>query len=731
MYDRAPRSFPLTVGCTSPHLGPGCYDLPSQNRQIRGERRGRWKTSLPSLRPRRGYAPFLSLASRGLEVISQNDEDDLPGPGSYEINRIQKNIKGGKSPQNKEKRFKVIINDTPGPGTYCQPPSLSPEDSKTKRPLKMPSARYPTILYYVLWLEEWVVKELIILCLFLQKIAGCIKYFRKSEAPSIPSQGQAFGYEEAEDGTLIKFSQPVRDSSLGPAYYQTVYNEAYPTLKYKGVHFGNLTEKRLEFKPQEGPGPAHYDIIPESAVHCENVNIKKEDKKKCVLYIPRYHEEIVLQEEKKEWYQAAVRLDFELACYKKPPPQEAGKKPEQNRQPPPCEPLIPSEYQDLVEVFSEKEYDTLPPHRLNDSTIELLPGAKLPRPKMYAMTPLEMEELQQYVNNNLARGFIEWAKSQMGALVLFKEKKDGSLHLCVDYKGLNAGIPGPGKYNIKSEFGKAGGIMKSEAQHVPFLSLSERFAPVKSYTPAPGTYDETRSALECLRRPCRSKSIPFGHTSVRFTEDTRLQTSPGPAFYNICNYRIATPNFKNVLTETKKKGAFGSTVPRLLYLVKREAFATPGPADYQAVPPPGSYEVHKSFEKSQGKSEYMPPRTAVARRRHAAFLSGTFRENALKTEDDIPGPGTYSPTVDQPGAKLYSGMKVWDSQEPRFKDSKDSNPGPASYELSPLLRDTVLKRTYNVTLNNPVMIRVRSSIFKPARGREDLFCTSDQQNSKK
>lgn len=39
-------------------------------------------------------------------------------------------------------------------------------------------------------------------------------------------------------------------------------NEAYPTLKYKGVHFGNLTEKRLEFKPQEGPGPAHYDIIP-------------------------------------------------------------------------------------------------------------------------------------------------------------------------------------------------------------------------------------------------------------------------------------------------------------------------------------------------------------------------------------------------------------------------------------------------------------------------------------
>lgn len=36
----------------------------------------------------------------------------------------------------------------------------------------------------------------------------------------------------------------------------------YPTMKYKGVQFGNLTEKRPEFKPREGPGPADYDVIP-------------------------------------------------------------------------------------------------------------------------------------------------------------------------------------------------------------------------------------------------------------------------------------------------------------------------------------------------------------------------------------------------------------------------------------------------------------------------------------
>ncbi|KAM3845098.1 vomeronasal type-2 receptor 26-like [Vipera latastei] len=48
-----------------------------------------------------------------------------------------------------------------------------------------------------------------------------------------------------------------------------------------------------------------------------------------------------------------------------------------------------------------------------------------------------MEELQQYVNKSLAKGFIEQAKSQVGTPVFFKEKKNGSLRLCIDYKGLN------------------------------------------------------------------------------------------------------------------------------------------------------------------------------------------------------------------------------------------------------------------------------------------------------
>lgn len=41
------------------------------------------------------------------------------------------------------------------------------------------------------------------------------------------------------------------------------------------------------------------------------------------------------------------------------------------------------------------------------------------------------------MDKNLARGFIQPAKSKVAALVLFKEKKDGSLRLCVDFRGIN------------------------------------------------------------------------------------------------------------------------------------------------------------------------------------------------------------------------------------------------------------------------------------------------------
>lgn len=76
-------------------------------------------------------------------------------------------------------------------------------------------------------------------------------------------------------------------------------------------------------------------------------------------------------------------------------------------------------------------------NRSMDCAIELIPGAKLPK-SMYSMTLKEMEELRCYIDRNLARGFIQPSRSHMAALILCREKKDGSLQLCVDFCGLSA-----------------------------------------------------------------------------------------------------------------------------------------------------------------------------------------------------------------------------------------------------------------------------------------------------
>lgn len=84
---------------------------------------------------------------------------------------------------------------------------------------------------------------------------------------------------------------------------------------------------------------------------------------------------------------------------------------------------IPQEYQDLAKVFSEMSSNELPPHWPTDCTIEIVPGAKQSKPKLYSMIPKELEELHAFIDKNLARGFIQPARPKVAAPVLFQEKK--------------------------------------------------------------------------------------------------------------------------------------------------------------------------------------------------------------------------------------------------------------------------------------------------------------------
>ena len=56
---------------------------------------------------------------------------------------------------------------------------------------------------------------------------------------------------------------------------------------------------------------------------------------------------------------------------------------------------------------------------------------------IYNLSPTEFEVPPAYIEEILANGFIQHLKSPVGAPIFFIKKKDGSLRLIVDYRGLN------------------------------------------------------------------------------------------------------------------------------------------------------------------------------------------------------------------------------------------------------------------------------------------------------
>ncbi|XP_067296404.1 sperm-tail PG-rich repeat-containing protein 2 isoform X2 [Pseudorasbora parva] len=517
MYDRAPRFTPrLTFSSTTSDIGPGAYNI---NRSLSGKSYS--------------YAPFLSLSSREPGFLGSGSCLLNPGPGQYNSDITRNHVLGGNSLQNRSKRFDDVVSDVPGPGAYDVTKNVSPSGKrKTTNPEKSMKAVFKVV-----------------------------KMLLNPDAPSIPSPGQGFGFEEDPQGVLHRHKPPTRDQSLGPAFYNPLPEELSSSQKYKGVQFGKMSGRREQVKGGDGPGPGQYELQDDHTVHYENVNLTREQRVRSELAVPRYHELVALQEEKK------------------------------------------------------------------------------------------------------------------------------------------------------------------------------RFSPVKDDAPPVGAYDDPRCALEILKKGRGVKKNPFGLTAVRFLPENRSKATPGPGAYNVFDYGLAQESLKKASLKSTRKGAFGSVAPRRLFLPSKEEMSTPGPAQYKVektnealykkqstaafksatdrlvgslyakdTPPPGSYNVSESFEKTHGLHRYSEPRSEKARKRQSCFLSAAPRDPTyLQNYPEIPGPTHYSPDV-KSGPKLALIV----SKEDRFKSPKDMTPGPTAYELSPVIRDTVLKGTFNVTLHDPLTSSTRS-----------------------
>ena len=91
---------------------------------------------------------------------------------------------------------------------------------------------------------------------------------------------------------------------------------------------------------------------------------------------------------------------------------------------------------DFPDVFPE-ELLGMPPDRDIEFLVELLPGIGPISKRPYMMTAQDLEEIKKQIKELLDKGYICPSSSPWGSPVLLVEKKDGSLRMVVDYRGLN------------------------------------------------------------------------------------------------------------------------------------------------------------------------------------------------------------------------------------------------------------------------------------------------------
>ena len=97
----------------------------------------------------------------------------------------------------------------------------------------------------------------------------------------------------------------------------------------------------------------------------------------------------------------------------------------------------PPDYHKFTDIFSKTCASTPALHQPYDLKIELEEGTSPPFGPIYSLSQSELKSLQEFLDEHLAMDFICLSCSLGGAPVLFVCKKDGSLRLCINFRGLN------------------------------------------------------------------------------------------------------------------------------------------------------------------------------------------------------------------------------------------------------------------------------------------------------
>jgi hypothetical protein len=91
------------------------------------------------------------------------------------------------------------------------------------------------------------------------------------------------------------------------------------------------------------------------------------------------------------------------------------------------EQLVPAEYHEYLDIFSEEKAHRFPKSRPWDHKIKMKEGFKVKLFKNYNLTLAEQIELDKFLKENLEKGYIWPSQSLMASPFSFVSKKDGKL----------------------------------------------------------------------------------------------------------------------------------------------------------------------------------------------------------------------------------------------------------------------------------------------------------------
>jgi len=101
--------------------------------------------------------------------------------------------------------------------------------------------------------------------------------------------------------------------------------------------------------------------------------------------------------------------------------------------------MVPPQFHAYLNVFKKAPSERMPVCKPWDHAIDLNPNFVPQKSKLYPMSPTEQQEVRDFVDNQLKKGYIRPTKSPQTFPVFFIPKKDGKKQMVQDYRYLNKG----------------------------------------------------------------------------------------------------------------------------------------------------------------------------------------------------------------------------------------------------------------------------------------------------